>query len=261
MENKKDAKVLSPIEQYYESIIEKANSLVEQKKLNEALAILEDELDTPYIPKEQEEILEDLANSIMAEMQYFNGLDKYEKMQKEELLEASFLKGNLDKMAFSLYCERYGENFSDEDKKMFEYYLSTKKMKNEDKVFLFLKLIFHKVDNKVLYYNKMLDKEFLLDIQKTKIYNQIELYVESEKIIEDLTIKEPSILKYCNSLLWSIYIYNFPQVPEYDAKNLAYSIFDYMMNSLTGSKTDSNNHIFEYIENIMNHFEKENQEY
>lgn len=256
-------KKLSPIEQYYESIIEKANQLLQDKKYDEALIILEDELEAPYIPIEQQDKIEDLARFILAEKEYFKGINKYEKLDRKSLLESSFKSDkknhmeSLDKYAFALFFERFGNEILEDELEYIQYYLSSRKMKLEDKVQLFVFLKGIKNNNIVKFFNNYLKQEFELNLLETKVWNQIELYKEVEKIIYDLTMKEPSLQKYCEMILYMIYVANFPKVPEFEINQLAYGIFNYMMFALNGEKSKENLEVFSYVENIIKELDEQ----
>lgn len=252
----KDKSLLSPIEQYYESIIEKAQRLIDKKELQAALAIIQDELDAPYIPLEQQERLEDIANQIIAEIEYFSGAQNYEKMNRSKLFETIMRNNQLDAMALSLFFERYqNELYEHEVEELIEF-LGSRKIKNNSKILIFISLANAQLNKNIRYYNNYLKEEFYINIVETKTYHQIDLYLNTEKIINDLALKEPSLLDFCLQILNYIYVYNFPQVPDFDVNDLAFGIFNYMMFALQGDKSTKNIEIFEYINNIIKALEE-----
>lgn len=255
---KKDDKniYLSPIEQYYESVIEKAKKLVSENQLEQALDILNDELDAPYIPIEQQEKLEDFANQIIADLEYFDGIKNYEKMSRSELFEKVLENNKLDSAALSLFFERYQNDLRDDELDSLIDFLGSRRSKNDYKTLVFLWISNAQIDRNIRYYNNHLKEEFYINTLQTKTYNNIELYKETEKIINELALKEPSLLEFCLKILNLIYVYNFPQVPNFNPNELAFGIFNYMMFALQGSKSNKNIDIFNYINNIIKELEE-----
>lgn len=248
----KNKNELSPMDKYYESIIEKVNKLIEEKKLDEALDIIEDELSAPYIPRNHEEVLEDIANTIIADKHYFSGIKDYTNLNRELLFSKIVENDKLDSMALLYFFERYSNEISHDEIKEFVNFFKIKNLSNQDKEMLFLTLKTQNIDTNVVYYNNQLKEDFFINTIKTDTYKTIDLYIETEKLIYELTVKEPSLLQFCLNILNLIYFYNFPQIPSFNAKDLSFGIFNYMVFSLQGDKSKINKNTFDYINKIIN---------
>ena len=104
---------------------------------------------------------------------------------------------------------------------------------------LFEMLICFGIDKNLKYHNQNIGETFNINPIETSLFEQIELYNNTKKIIDDLASKEPSLLNFCYNILTLIYKYYFPSVPNYDYKDLAKSIFSYMYNTLRGEKINN----------------------
>lgn len=235
---------------YYEDIIKKANELIEQKKYDEAIFILEDELDAPYIPVEFLTQLEDLLIFANAEKNYFEGLSNVESFSRDKLLRQIYCDNKFDTSALMLFFERYANSITDKELNFFENIFVNREVDNQNKTMLFETLSFYKIDVNVRFYNTWLKEEFSLNTLNTKIFEQIDLYKNAQKLINDMTSKEPSLTSFCSNILLIIYKNYFPVIPNFDFKELSKSIMNYMISALQGEKTEKNE-ITEIIEKII----------
>ncbi len=231
---------MSEINNYYQSIIDKVNKLIEEKQYDEAIFLLEDELNTPYIPIDFQTIMEDLLITANADKNYFSGLNLVEKLNRKQLIEAIVSNNKLNTSALYLFFERYQNKIDEEELLIFENHFVNRKIDNEEKTSLFEAMAFQKINNNFRYYNNNLKEEFDINPIETKIFEQIPLYIETKDIINSLASKEPSLLNFCFNILLAIYKYYFPLIPNYDPKDLAHSICNYMLSTLQGKSVDKN---------------------
>lgn len=243
---------MSEINTYYQEIIAKVKKLIEDKRFDEAIFILEDELEAPYVPVEFQAIMEELLMSATVDKNYFQGLSQIENFNQQQLLSSIFEKNTLNSSALLLYFERYHNILNDDDFCVFENIFVNRITENDDKILLFETLSFYKINYNFRFFNKHFKEEYQINPTTTLIFEQIDLYKNSKNLINELAIKEPSILNFCYNILLTIYKYYFPTIPDFDYKELASSIFNYMINTLQGELITENK-ITKLINEIIAH--------
>lgn len=241
---------LSSIEIFYENIKHKAEKLISKKKFKEAEAILIDELEAPYIPKNYYEILENLLSDVRFELYYLKDNVEIESLPRDALLAKVFNSNKIDYNALQLYFERFSQSFVEEDFVFFEDILTNKKIRNYDKELIFQMFVNSKIKCNLRFFNTNLKEEFVVDSSTTKTFHSIDLYQNTQNLISQMADKEISLLNFCEEILFLIYKFYFPLIPSYDFKTLAFSIFSYMLYSLQGEKIEKNE-ITELIEKII----------
>lgn len=251
VKNDVDSNIQSPIEKYYESILLKSYQLFEQGEYEKALEIIEDELDAPYIPLKQFNDLEDLANNIRQQIVLLNRNEDYEVMNQKQLFNKVFENDVLNQTALMMFFEKYKDVVTEEELLTLEDALASKKLTNNDKILIFSAFKNSDINRNVKIYNSFLKEEFYVNTIKTLNFFEFKSFKRIEKLINDMSSKEPSILNFCIAILEMIYIYNFPQEPNYDPELLALSLFEYMFSALNGSNKKTNREIFNYIDNII----------
>lgn len=241
---------MSDINTYYKSIISKVKKMINQKKYDDAIFILEDELETPYIPVEFQTELEDMLINISADKNYFEGLSKIEHLNRDQLLNKIFENNKLNSSAIHLFFERYSNNIKEKELLYFENVFLNRNLNNDEKTLLFEALAFQRIDYTFKFYNKNVKEDFEINPINTLIFEQIPLFKNSQKLIDDLASKEPSLLNFCFNILFLIYKYYFPVIPSFDYKELSKSIFNYMISTLQGEKIKEDE-ITKLIEKIL----------
>lgn len=235
---------------YYKTILERVDELVENKKIEEAIMILQDELDTPYIPKEFLEKFEDKLSQLNADKNYFLGIKNFEKYPREKLLKAIRNKNNVDQFALTLFMERFRNSITINEIDFIETLLVDPKVLNEEKVFIFKILKINKIFNSVKFYNSNLKEYYSVSVKNTLLFQESLLFRKAELILRELTFKEPTLYDISKMLLEDIFSYYFPSAPDCDAEVLSYDVFRYVMFSLQGGKIKSSK-IVEVILEIL----------
>lgn len=248
---KKDNSInLSPIESFYEGIKKQVEKLIEKKEYQEAEAILLDELEAPYIPQKYYEILEEMLANVRFEIYYLKDNADIESLSKDRLMDKIFEKNKIDYNALLLFFERYTSDLKEDDFVFFEDILINKKVKNYDKELVFQMFVNNKIKCNLKFYNTNLKEEFIVDSLSTQTFHTIDLYQKTQSLISEMAEKEITLLNFCEEILFLIYKYYFPLVPNFEYKKLAQSIFSYMLFSLQGEKIEKNE-ITEIIEKII----------
>lgn len=249
-------KKLDNLSKYYESILEQANKLIKDNELESALQILEDELEAPYIPIEYKNKFEDLYEQTKAQIRYLNEYEDIESLDRESLFESIFkIKNDNSKTSYGsllLFFDRYGSSLELEEIKKIDSYLSSKKSDNDSKVWLITMLKNSGVDYEFDFYNIFKKKFYKVNPVKTDVFVISPYYKQIGSIIDKMTEKDPSLNNFCNTFLYNIYLYEFPNVPPIDYENLSLAIFQYILSSLTGKEFSyKDDEIKKYMEKII----------
>lgn len=240
---------------YYENILSKVDALVDQKKFKEALELVNDELESPYIPSEFDERFTTISYHLSAEINYLNESVKYESLNREELFDSILKKNSVNSVALNVFLERYKNNIEPFELKIFDSFLSSKKVFDVDKQTLIIALKSLNIDYEFDYYNSFLNKIFKINTKTIFVMLNSPYFVELNKLVEEFTYKEPSLQEFCYLIIFDLYVYHFPNFPEFEISNLAHSIFQYMLNSLQGNiKEFKNPEIIEHIEMVLSKF-------
>lgn len=222
---------------YYKSILKKAESLASENKLSAALEIINDELESPYIPKEYLTEFTNFSYYLSAEINYLSKLKNFESLNREQLFDEIFTdKICLNTTALSLFIDRYKDSLELDEIKIMESFLASKKTDYISKQFLFTTLKNINFNNFVDYFNPLTQELFNINVRNTYTFADSKYFKELKTLIEELTYKEPSLEQFCSSILFNIYLFNFPNEPKFDCNELAFSIFQYMIFSLQGGE-------------------------
>ncbi|MDE6562883.1 MAG: DUF3196 family protein [Malacoplasma sp.] len=159
---------------YYKSILKKAEDLVKENKLNHALEIINDELESPYIPKEYLTEFTNFSYYLSAEINYLSKLKNFESLNREQLFEEIFgEKICLNTTALSLFLDRYKDDLELDEIKIMESFLASKKSDYISKQFLFSSLKNISFDKNVDYFNPLTNQLFNMNV-KILLHSQIQ---------------------------------------------------------------------------------------
>lgn len=258
MAKKNAKKVSSPLDEYYLGINEKVDQLILEDKYQDALELLVDELEAPYIPLKYANLFEDKSNSVKAEL-YFSKLKPYEKLDIDQLFSFVLHQSRVNYNALNLLFEKYSDAITTHHLDVFNDFLSAKTTNIKDKhsILLYLKLLNRQMQ--IDFYNPFLKKLFALSISQVKLLDQVDLYNKTDKIISELTIKEASLYEIAKPILKLVYMYYFPKEIKMDARELAYCIFEYIMFCFDNSVKIQNQKHFNLIHTIISAFDLNNE--
>lgn len=256
LDKSNDGSQLDELSKYYESVLKKANILIKENELEKALEILEDELDAPYIPLEYENKFEDLFEQTRAQIKYLSEVEDIDGLNREELFETIFKsKNDNSKMSYGsllLFFDRFGSSLELSEIKKIDAYLSSKKANNDSKAWVITMLKNAKVDYEFDYFNLYKNQFHKINPTKVDVFAISPYYKQMASLIDDMTEKDPSLNNFCITFLYNIYLYEFPNVPPIDYKNLSVAIFQYILRSLTGKDFNyQSGEIEEYMNKVI----------
>ena len=238
------------LKQYYSDISLKLIELIKEEKYEDALAIIDEELDQPYLPnsilvsflKTRKEIEIQLAQS-----KYDQEIDS---MNKFELWNKIYDEKNhkIDIVYINILLEKFGEELDEVDFAAINKIFKDKKINNIDKSHLLFILFEIDAQYEFTLYNNYLNKEFTFIPRDV-----VEKFIPREntlKKLEDSFMKDPSKLEIAYNLLQLLSSQYIPEEIPYDDDEIVQSITD-LVNSFFDGSLEHQNEITKLLSNLL----------
>ena len=184
---------------YYDEILDKINSLIENKEFDEAKRIILNELDMPYIPLEIDNKLKLALDEVK-----FNSMIINNSLSDEDIV--SYL--NQDENHQLLAVNELNKRNLREYKNIVNDYLLSNGFKN-GKVLLIDSMINQEINDEFKYKDN--DIEYIFNPSKIKPITKNESYLLCLNKLNDIYMKEPSLLIMANQLLYKEAILMLPK--------------------------------------------------
>ena len=203
---------------YYESTLEKINSLIENEKIDEAMDIIQEELKAPYLPKKFEETIKKIYMDYKPQKYGFRL-----ELSDEDVME--YLKGSSEKQLVAI-DQLDKRNLRDYIDICNEYLCSEDAMINA-KVLLIDSLIRQEIGEEMKMINEGMEYSF---IPKYIVpVTESEGYVAARDYLNDFYMKDPSKARMAVNLLYSQVIMALPlNVNKEEGIYLAEKIVEYI---------------------------------
>lgn len=240
------------LEKYYLNLIEMVNEMRLEEKFDEALEIIGEELQAPYIPIEFETRLTELLAEITFQNESEHEGNKFMEMTKEELRTAvcNYNEGSI--YAILIFFERFREDFSERDLDLFKMILSLDKISNDLKIVILEQMNLNKIDGIYEYYSNSQKKTFEIDVSKQKFINDEFIFKEAFSRLSELYYDEPIAADLSNNLIFATYNHFFPDFsPIESEKTLIISIVQSLGLILTGKNDGKQTKLSKVIMKIM----------
>ncbi len=233
----KKAPEVSEMSAFYESIIEKITGLYKANKKDDALKIIREELDQPYMPLEYLELFEQLALKIESETKQENYIKRFNNMSKLELLDKFYSPENhtCDVFLFQYFLNKYRSELKLPDMLYIQDVFLDKIMRNEDKLFLIEHLNQFKISYDFKFYNSYTSESSTINPRNHLLPDKIPLFTESLKLINKKCFNDPSLQSLIVDLMYIMYSYFYPEPPDFTIDNFTFTLIDYAKALLTGS--------------------------
>lgn len=240
------------IEEFYNRVIDKANEHARNKEFDKAIAMIEDELQAPYIPQKYIDIFERLYVDLEAQKRFHEVLSKYKDLSREEVLIKIFNNKKFNPSAFDYYISKYKDDLNAKDYMYFQEIFLSPNISIFDKCFCLNHLKLAEVDHSFTFNNHKINQKFLISPIKTLLPNEGKEIKEIENIlIEDLQ-KDPSILKLAQQILNAIAEYHYGDELPHQVDDIVRIICGYI-NRLFSNYDDGmiSNEEFKWINDIL----------
>ena len=224
-------------DKYYEELINKIYKLIDNKKIQEAYEIIQEEMNQPYIPSKYFDVLQELQIAIKNLYSSQKELSKYQNMTKLEFLSHVYRDHHVNVDVLTLYLTKYMGAFDETDLSVFKQIFLDEKVKNNTKRF-------------ILGILKECELSFEFDIlnSSTKQMNRVTNNSPTEPYedpfykslfdeVSSIFIKEPSLNNVAYFVIQDIFDYYFLDNWTTDIKKLALNISKYILKSF-GNEVD-----------------------
>lgn len=200
---------------YYDEILKKIEELLKDNKQDEVRRIVDDELSQAYIPRDFEEKLNEIKNSLVVDI-------KTHSLSDEEIVE--YLGGSKEKqlMAVSILDKKNLREYVD----ICNDYLSHEGFKNA-KALLLDSLIRQELNDTIYYNDEGMEYEFIPKYQLP--IEESDGFLAGNKYLEEYYLKDPSKLKMAKSLLYKELMLTLPiTLEESEGLYVAKDICEYI---------------------------------
>lgn len=198
------------LEKYYLRVIQIILKLRLEKKHYEAIDVIKQELQAPYIPIEFDGKLNELLADVTFEMNETNQGNKFLKFTREELFEkiTNYSEGSI--YATIVFFERFKSEYKESEIKVLKNILNLKNINNDLKIIILEQLKLNCFKGKCNFYSKMSQKNYEIDIQKQKFVNEEPLFIETFSRTSNLYYDEPMTNDLANNIIFAVYNHYFP---------------------------------------------------
>lgn len=232
------------VSDFYESILKNINNLINEKKYNESIKILEEELMQPYLPNKYYDLFNEKKFEILSLISDIKYEKKFWTKSPEEIL--SFINNsNVDIYEYwNVFITKIEENnisiinFHNQIDLIFQ----SNKINNFDKMMILKHLAIEEYDKEINFYNNHTNKslkitsksldELFINLGYNNIWKKI-----NEKMFKDIVKNN-----FCTEVLNAVFEYYFPYF-EFDSLDSAIeSIIQYVDFSMNNNFINKNIH-------------------
>jgi hypothetical protein len=213
---------------YYSKIITSIKEKCKNGNLSDALEILDQELQSPYIPSQYLTELENLYININQKALVEQIVNKYKNMSKMEMLSQILIDSKININVLSFFLSKFNKQIDLIDLQYLNKIFLNKNISNSDKLFVLEQLKMCDIKYEFNFYNNYLNKEFKINSEQFYSLDNSEYYQLVKSNINNILIKNPSILNLAQTILLSFYETYFPINMDYKTEVLATNICRYV---------------------------------
>lgn len=219
------------LKDYYRDLSQKIITYIKDNKLKEAIELIEQEIESPYVPNSVLLMLTESRNELewqLKQQEYEKAIKNMTPLQMwDKVYNAK--TGFFDAAYFNVLLEKKDNILDKVDYEIINKILLDKKVANINKVVIAMSLNKLEIDHEFKVFNNCLDKEFSVNFKNTA-----DLNLPSEALVkkaEDVFMKEPSKFQLFLNLVQLLYAWYFPtKIPQDDdlvVKTIANVIEDF----------------------------------
>lgn len=229
---------MNDINKYYENILNEVEKLIKENKYLEAIDLLEDELEAPYMPLDFIPKFEEKLIECQYEYNYNNPSNNFSKLTKDELKEMIRKNNESSNMAIYNFFDKFINDFSKADENFFLEILKDGKYPNDIKFNILTSLKINQINLDVEFFNSFTKKSYKLNSLEYKDIEEYPFFMEVKKEIEDQTAKEPWMLDLCYVSIFQYFISYYPefQLEDTDPKKFTLILMNVIKSSMEGTQ-------------------------
>lgn len=237
------------LNEYYADIAQKVLELVKDEKFSEALSILDEELDQPYIPADFYHNLNQIKLDIECQLKEEEYSQKVANLSKLEIWNLVYdeKQHKFDDVYFNILLSKYNNELDDIDFALINKIFVDKKIDNVSKSIMINNLRELKINHTFSLYNSFLDK--LFDFNPMLNFELDEQVVEIANKIDEIFLKDPSKSEIALSLLQVLATKFIPKRIMFDNNDIINTVVN-----MTNSLFSEENIIENEISNILKEY-------
>lgn len=200
------------VNQYYEKVLTKAKALSKNKKtIQEAIELLETELDQPYTPIKYLDAFSDLLTQFETELKISQLEEKEKNLNLNKVLKDAIMNNKFDPVIFEHFATKDPDLLNDsQTQKLVELFLLNELISNIDKLFVIDLMGQYSVDREFVFLNA----KTLAKVKINPLFFTQDFQTKDHKITTDLineaTFKDPALNKFAIDILLHCITYYYP---------------------------------------------------
>jgi hypothetical protein len=219
---------MTKLNKYYEEILRKVDKFIAEKNYDEAFELVSQEIASPYIPMEYVERFEQLYVEINKIVMVNQIKHKYNNMSKMEMLGKIYDGKKVDLNLLSFFLGKFHKQIEPMDLQYLNKIFMDKTITNTEKIFALEQIKITEIHYIFDYNNGFINKIFTINTNSDFEFHKHSYFVQTQKLIEDILIKDPSLATLAHELLLIIYEYYFGTQPYFESVVLADKLTRYV---------------------------------
>jgi hypothetical protein len=219
---------MDKLNKYYIETLKKVDSLLHDKRYEEAFELVSQEIASPYIPMEYIERFEQLYVELNKIVMVNQIKHQYNSMSKMEMLAKIYDGKKFDVNLFSYLIGKFYEKLDHVDFQYINKVFNAKHIANTEKIFALQQLKLANISYTFDFFNNVLNKTFKMNPIDSFEYVNHPYFQNVKQKIDDILLKNPSLATLSNELLSIIYEYYFGGQPSFEPSVLANKLTDYV---------------------------------
>jgi hypothetical protein len=220
---------MDKFDKYFQDALEKIQLLRKEKKLADAIELIEQELSSSYIPLKFVQTFEQLYLDVSKELTIENVKHKFSKMSKTEMLGNIFKDGKVNLNVFSYFLSKFYKELDQYDLNYFNRIFLDKNLSNSEKIFILKQLKVANINFNFTYFNLTTNEQFIINSLSDFEFDSQKDYCSVLKVIDNQLMKEPSLILLAKDLLQIVYEHFFNRFPiTYSIDALANNLVKYV---------------------------------
>ncbi len=239
---------------FFQEELDRIQELINAKDYAKALEKIKDVKVNHFWTMKQNEVLNQLDSVVTRMYAVSVNNENINKMTKKEILNEALVKNKLNLSLIDALINKFSDKIDKDDIDLYiETWLNSKTINSVDKYYVLsaLKTIDKFAENKLKVYNSNLNKTIQIILRDwDEDFHNIKYYQQVFNNIEKYFFKNPSYIKFAESIIDSISMWHFGIATDIDHNKLAKNIIEYI-EFLTQNKEIKDMQFFKWIEAIL----------
>ncbi|MGL5246002.1 MAG: DUF3196 family protein [Mycoplasmoidaceae bacterium] len=232
--NLTEGQEMNNIEKFYSKILNDIEEMIKSNDINKAIKIIEDELETPYIPIEFYDKFEEKLLDLKFTKNYMNDKKNLDKISKEDFLEKN--NDKINEIDIIYFFKKFGDKLSKDNIDILFKKMESKKLSNSKKIVILENLKNKDLEKKFIFFNNNTKKNYEIDFKKIGFIESIDFFNEVNNKLENIIDQDPTIIELCYTVIYSFYEYFFPEFDFlYSSEEFLLSLINCIENMLKGT--------------------------